>query len=832
LLAVVKWTVTTQPLSFEKMQDFEQLGVFYLGSDYDLAQRTRRPELVLYDSRHLTTHALCVGMTGSGKTGLCIGLLEEAAIDGVPAIVIDPKGDIANLLLSFPGAKPEDFEAWIDVEEAARQGMSPTDFAKKVASDHAAGLGAWGQDVARIKRFRDACELTIYTPGSSAGIELSLLRSFAAPDAAVLEDAELFAGKVEGAVSGLLGLVGVEVDALRSREHVLLSQIFSQAWAAGKSLDLAAIIGAIQTPPFERVGVIELETFYPKKDRSGLAVAVNSLLASPAAAGWARGEALDVARLLRTAEGKPRISIISIAHLSDAQRMFFVTLLLDEMLGWMRRQSGTSSLRALLYMDEIFGYFPPTAAPPSKRPMLTLLKQARAFGLGIVLATQNPIDLDYKGLSNCGTWFLGRLQTERDKLRVLEGLEGAALGSGMAFDRNVMDRVLSALGSRVFLMNDVREAGPRIFQTRQTLSYLRGPLSRDQIKTLMDPRKAAAAATAPATSGVPKTLEMAAAPAPTAALRPSAPDGLPELFVPCIGPGPISYQPALGVTAKVHFVDTKAGVDSWESLTLLVPLSEQTLDLDLGAATEAPAGLLRDATHEPLAGAAFLPLPKRAPTQKQLTAWKKSLVTHLYQHKKLELMSCPALELTAATGETLGEFRARVDQAAREARDAELQELRTKYDPKFQQLKTKLDVIEAKLAEQRAQASAKQIDTAAVFGGALLGALIGRSAVSASTVRRGASVARSVGRTKKEMGDVTRVEEQRTALHQKWAELQAEANAKLAALQQAGPAAALPVSTVQLAPRKTDTDVGTLTLVWLPLRRDASGNPSYAFTAS
>ncbi len=807
------------------MQDFEQLGVFYLGSGYDLSTRQRRPELVLYDSRHLTTHALCVGMTGSGKTGLCIGLLEEAAIDGVPAIVIDPKGDIANLLLSFPGAKPEDFLPWIDVEEAARQGLSPGDFAAKVARDHVAGLTAWGQDVARIQRFRDACDLTTYTPGSSAGVELSLLRSFAAPEAAVLEDAELFAGKVEGAVSGLLGLVGVETDALRGREHVLLSQIFAQAWSRGKSLDLAEIIANVQTPPFDRVGVIELETFYPKKERSELAVAVNSLLASPAAAGWARGGALDVAKLLRTSEGKPRVSIVSIAHLSDAQRMFFVTLLLDEVLGWMRRQSGTSSLRALLYMDEIFGYFPPTAAPPSKRPMLTLLKQARAFGLGVVLATQNPIDLDYKGLSNCGTWFLGRLQTERDKLRVLEGLEGAALGANQAFDRGAMDQVLSALGSRVFLMDDVREAGPVIFQTRHTLSYLRGPLSRDQIKTLMDAKKAAASAP----GGVAKTLEMPAIPAAPVPARPSAPEGLPELFVPATGVGPISYQPAVGVAIKLHFLDAKAKVDAWRRLVLLVPLREQTVDLDFAGVTEVDPDLLQGATHEPLPGAAFLPLPKRAPTQKQLATWKKSFVTHVYQHHKLELPSCAELGLTAAPGESALEFRARVDQAAREARDEEVQALRAKYDPKFEQLQTKLNAVESKLAEQRAQASAQGIDTAAAVGGALLGAIMGRSVATASNVRRGASAVRSAGRAKKELGDVARVEEQRAALHQKWAALQAEANAKLAALH-ASPALAPIVRNLQLAPRKTDTDVGTLTLVWLPFRRDAAGNPSYAFT--
>jgi len=814
------------------MQDYEQLGAFYLGSAFDLVERKRRPEIVMYDSRHLTTHALCVGMTGSGKTGLCIALLEEAAIDGVPAIVIDPKGDIANLLLSFPGAKAADFLPWIDVEEAARQGLSPEAFAEKVAASHAAGLGEWGQDVARIQRFRDACDLTIYTPGSSAGVELSLLRSFDAPDAAVLEDAELFAGKVEGTVSGLLGLIGIEADTMKSREHLLLSQILSQAWGAGKSLDLAGIIGAIQTPPFDKVGVIELETFYPKKDRAELAVAVNTLLASPAAAGWARGEALDVARLLRTTEGKPRVSILSIAHLSDAQRMFFVTLLLDEVLTWMRRQSGTSSLRALLYMDEIFGYFPPTAAPPSKRPMLTLLKQARAFGLGVVLATQNPVDLDYKGLSNCGTWFLGRLQTERDKLRVIEGLEGAALGANRAFDRAATEAVLSALGSRVFLMNDVREAGPVIFQTRHTLSFLRGPLSRDQIKTLMEPKKAALAASPSAASAnkaaaVPTAA--AASGASAAGGRPSAPEGLPELFVPATGDGAVTYQPAIGVTAKLHFVDSKAGVDHWRNLGILVPLSEQTLDLDFAASQAVRPELLTSAGHEPIAGAGFLPLPKRAPSAKQQASWKKSFTTHLYQEQRLELLACPALKAVALPGEPAAAFQVRLDQQAREERDAAIQELRAKYDPKFEQMKTKLEAIEGKLAQERAESTAQQVDTVAAVGSALLGAIMGRSAVSATTVRRGASAVRSAGKAKKQAGDVTRVEEQRAQLHEKWSALQAEANAKLAALQSRAPSS-LEITKSQIAPRKTDIEVGTLALVWLPFRRDVAGTPSYAFS--
>ncbi|MCA9086899.1 MAG: ATP-binding protein, partial [Planctomycetaceae bacterium] len=208
-------------------------------------------------------------------------------------------------------------------------------------------------------------------------------------------------------------------------------------------------------PPFDRIGVIGLENFYPQADRFQLAMLLNNLLASPGFSSWMEGESLDIQKMLYSPDGKPRFTILSIAHLSEAERMFFVTIFLNEVVSWMRAQSGTSSLRAILYMDEVFGYFPPTANPPSKTPMLTLLKQARAFGLGVVLATQNPVDLDYKGLSNAGTWFIGRLQTERDKARVLDGLEGASAAAGHAFDRRQMEVILSGLGSRVFLLNNV-----------------------------------------------------------------------------------------------------------------------------------------------------------------------------------------------------------------------------------------------------------------------------------------------------------------------------------------------------------------------------------------
>jgi hypothetical protein len=457
--------------------DYEKLGVFYLGKVYDLPGRARTKDLVLYDSKDLVTHAVCVGMTGSGKTGLCLGILEEAAIDGIPAIIIDPKGDLANLLLTFPQLRPADFRPWINEDDARKKGQTPDDFAAAQAAMWTKGLAEWDQDGARIQRLRDAADFAIYTPGSSAGLPVSVLKSFAAPPQEIIDDAEAFRDRVSVTATSLLGLMGIAADPIQSREHILLSAILSGAWAGGEDLDLAALIQRIQQPPFDKLGVMPLETVYPGKERFGLAMALNNLVAAPGFGAWMEGQPLDIASILYTPQGKPRHAVFSIAHLSDAERMFFVSLLLNQILGWVRTQSGTTSLRALVYMDEIAGYFPPTANPPSKQPLLTLMKQARAFGVGVILATQNPVDLDYKGLSNAGTWLIGRLQTDRDKQRVLDGLEGAASTAGSRFDRASVDRILSSLGPRVFLMNNVHEDTPEIIESRWCLSYLRGPLT-------------------------------------------------------------------------------------------------------------------------------------------------------------------------------------------------------------------------------------------------------------------------------------------------------------------------------------------------------------------
>ena len=487
------------------LPSYERLGVFYLGREYDPASQQVGTDL-LYDSRDLTTHAVCIGMTGSGKTGLCLSLLEEAALDGVPAIAIDPKGDIGNLLLTFPELRAEDFQPWVDAGEASRKGKTVDEFAAATADNWRKGLGEWGQDGARIARLREAADVAIYTPGSDSGRPLSVLRSFAAPDPATLSDATAFKERISSAVAGLLALLGIEADPIKSREHMLLSAILDTAWRQGESPDLAALIQSVQKPPFDKIGVFDVETFYPAKERMELALRVNGLLAAPGFDAWLHGEALDVQKLLYTAEGKPRIAIISIAHLNDAERMFVVTLIANELVAWMRRQSGTTSLRALFYMDEVFGYFPPSAMPPSKLPLLTLMKQARAFGIGVVLATQNPVDLDYKGLGNAGTWFIGRLQTDRDKQRVLEGLLGSEAAGGL--DRAGYEALMSNLTQRTFLMRNVHDDAPVLFRTRWAMSYLRGPLTLNEIKRLTpsgvsaETRTAASGAAAARTVGI------------------------------------------------------------------------------------------------------------------------------------------------------------------------------------------------------------------------------------------------------------------------------------------------------------------------------------------
>lgn len=733
--------------------EFEKLGAFYLGKP--VGDPGAGP--LLYDSRDLVTHAVCVGMTGSGKTGLCLALLEEAAMDGVPAIIIDPKGDLGNLLLTFPELRPQDFRPWIVEEDASRKGVTPDEWASSQARLWTDGLAAWGQDGARIRALKEKADFAIYTPGSTAGLPVNLVDVFRAP--ADQPDDEALAERVQTAVAGLLGLLGLAADPVKSREGAFLGALFAQEWKAGHSLDIAGLITKIQQPPFEKIGVLDLETFFPARERFELVMALNTLLASPAFASWNTGEPIDIARFLRTEDGRPRHAIFSIAHLDDSQRMFFVSLLLNEVVAWMRRQSGTTSLRAIVYMDEVFGFLPPVANPPSKLPMLTLLKQGRAFGVGVVVATQNPVDLDYKALANAGTWLIGRLQTERDQARVIEGL----LGSESKLTKPELESLLAGLGNRKFLLNNVHDDAPVVFESRWAMSYLRGPLTRDQIKTLMSDRQSRAPVPAPSVQ--------------SGGSLPALPPGIQQFFVPSDG----TLRPRLVGVASVRFADSKSGFEETRTLALAAEfpsgLGEVGWD-DAGALESGPEAFLSSAPD----GAAFAELPSAAAVAKSYAGWEKAFVRWIADTCKADALRCPALSLNAGPGESRADFAARAALAQREFRDAKVDALRKKYAPKLAALEARIARAEVTVQKQKDQARNATFQTAISIGTTILGAFLGRKALSASTISRAGTAARGASRAMREGADVAHAQDSVESLQAERARLDEEFAAESAAL--------------------------------------------------
>ncbi|MBN2463176.1 MAG: ATP-binding protein [Dehalococcoidia bacterium] len=805
------------------MEDYEKLGVFYLGRPYDLGTKSAKEGLILYDSKDLVTHGVCVGMTGSGKTGLCIGLLEEAALDGVPAIVIDPKGDLPNLLLTFPELRTEDFAPWINEDDARKKGLSAEEYAKKQADMWKNGLASWGQTGERISRLRQSADFVIYTPGSSAGIPVSILKSFAAPPAAILDDTELLGERISSTATSLLGLMGKEADPIRSREHILISTILDSAWKQGRDLDLASLIQYIQTPPVAKIGVMDIESFYPSKDRFDLALSLNNLLAAPGFSAWLEGEPLDINGILYTPDGKPRVSIFSIAHLNDSERMFFVSLLLNQILGWTRMQSGTTSLRAIVYMDEIFGYFPPVANPPSKAPLLTLLKQARAFGVGILLATQNPVDLDYKGLANTGTWFIGRLQTERDKMRVLEGLEGVAASTGVKFDRQGMEETLAGLGSRIFLVNNVHEDAPEVFETRWVMSYLRGPMTRIQIKALMDPRKAAGvsvrAAAPVAPTSAPAYHAVAVSGGDKKADRPLLPPDVTQYFVPVRGSKAagqtLTYNPMLLGMAQVHFADTKTGVAVSRESTFITQITDDPIAINWDNSEEAGFNI-SDLDKSPNESARYSQLPAVASNAKSYGVWSKDFADWLYRNQKLELFKSPTLKQVSKVGESERDFRIRLQQGAREQRDDETEKLRQRYASKMTTLQDQVRRAEQAVEREAEQAKQQKMQTAISVGTTLLSAFVGRKAVSYSSLGRATTAARGASRIMKESQDIQRAKETMATYQQRLQELESSFKSDMDALAAKTDPLTEELEKVSVRPAKKDIDVRLTTLAWVP----------------
>lgn len=828
-------------------------GNFYLGKIFDPQAGKVSDQPLLYDPADLTTHAVVVGMTGSGKTGLCIDMLEEAALNGIPALMIDPKGDITNALLHFPDFSPADFQPWVNPDQARREGKSLEQAASEAASQWQKGLAEWGIDAQRVRALQESVEFAVYTPGSDAGIPVSILASLEAPTIPWEENRELLREKISSTVTALLGLVGMQdIDPVRSREHILLSNIFEYAWSRGEDLDLGELILQTQTPPFSKLGVFDVNTFYPEKDRFSLAMTLNNILAAPAFQVWIEGQPLDIPGLLYAPDGKPRHSVFYIAHLGDSERMFFVTLLYSAVEAWMRAQAGTQSLRAILYFDEIFGYMPPIGNPPSKQPMLRMLKQARAFGVGQVLVTQNPVDMDYKALSNAGSWFIGKLQTERDKMRLLEGLESAMAG---ALDRATYDRMISSLGKRVFLLHNVHEKHPVLFQTRWAMNYLAGPLTRAQIPALNrlvgarlvsaspETAPAAPAASKPTQATKPVGAAPVAAPAPKtgadmgSSTRPAVPAGIQEYFLPntlsftqafkaARRPYPpeaqslgLIYRPLLIAQAGVRFLNRKYNLEYELQLAALVPNPDRRGMArweDYQVDPVSPNSL--DSVPEGRARFASLEAPLN--DVKIVNSMRNDFGEWAYRTAAVVVRANEKLGVYAGPETTQADFRARCAEMARKSRDDELRSVEKSYETKIDRIREKIEREERELRADETELSQRKLEEYGNYAETLLGMLGGRKRriTTSLTKRRLSAQAKE---------DVEESKQAIEAYKKEIAELEKEKARAMEEVNRKWSDIVEEVNEIRLTPLKKDVLVELFGVAWFPYYLVQEGNEVY-----
>ncbi len=835
-------------------------GKFYLGRVFDAAQGQLTNQPVLYDPDDLTTHAVVVGMTGSGKTGLCIDLLEEAALNNIPALMIDPKGDITNALLHFPELLPQDFQPWVNPDQARRDGKSLEQAAVEAASLWRKGLTEWSIGPERMRALQNAAHFAIYTPGSDAGIPVSILASLKAPPIPWESNRELLREKISGTVTALLGLVGLnDIDPVRSREHILLSNIFEYAWSQGRDLDLGELILQTQSPPFPKLGVFDVNTFFPEKDRFDLAMLLNNILAAPAFQTWIEGQPLDIPSLLFGPDGRPRHSVFYIAHLTDAERMFFVTLLYSAVESWMRAQTGTNSLRALLYFDEIFGYLPPIGNPPSKQPMLRMLKQARAFGVGQVLVTQNPVDVDYKALSNAGTWFIGKLQTDQDKQRLLDGLQGAMGGD---LDRDTYDDLISSLGKRVFLLHNVHEHGAQVFQTRWAMNYLAGPLTRSQIPALnqlagagepaasqIDPWGSAPAVVSPTlprpsateqpSAGsipppVPAQQVEAAKPLAGSSTRPGVPSGVAEYFLPnnltftqafkaagleysqeALQQG-LLYRPVLLAQANIRFSNRKYNLEYEMSRTALVVDPDRRGVVRWDDYLDSPVDPNRlDSQPDPRARFSALEAPlSDARTIKSL---ERDFQDWAYRTTQVMVKANEDLKVYAGPEVSQAEFRKMCADAARDERDKELRKVADSYDRKIESIQNKLGREERELQEDESELSQRKMEELGTHAENIFSLFSGRRRRMSTSLTKRRLTEQAKADVEESLDAIDDFKKQIADLEKEKARELQEVNSRWGEI-------ANQVSEIPVTPYKKDVLVDLFGVAWLPYHLVQTGS--------
>jgi len=772
-------------------ETYEKLGLFYLGKDIDRETMEATDALTLLKNKNFTTHAAIIGMTGSGKTGLGVGLIEEAAIDNIPSIIIDPKGDMGDLCLTDPDFSAQTFEPWV-ADEARAKEADPKEYARKIASVWKEGIESWGQDSTRVEKFA-AVKKTIYTPGSSAGVAINIMSSLDTPPPEIMEDSDAFTAYLKSTTISLLSLIGITADPLDSKEYILLSQIITKAWLAEEDIGIETLIGKIIKPSFKKIGVLPLESFYAQDERFKLASKFNALLASPSFSLWLKGETLDIQKLLYDENGKAKIAIFSISHLNDDERMFFVTLLLNKYIAWMRRQSGTSALKTLLYMDEIFGFFPPVKNPPSKEPMLLLLKQARAFGVGVILSTQNPVDLDYKGLSNIGTWFIGRLQTSQDIDRVIDGLGGKI---GSSFDKSEIKTMLSNLKKRTFFLKSAHLDDIRLFSTRWVLSYLKGPLKRDEISLLMQSQKEAQ-------NIEEESVESMVGKSRNFKSFQNIDASIPQYFEPDSS-GKREFYPTLMAKAKVHFYSQRRAIDEERErlLSLELDAKDQTIRWEEAREEELDFEKL---PHKAPSASSFQPLPKVILEDKALRKAQRELKEYLYQEENLELFRCLSPKLESKVDESRSDFLVRVQDLLNEKKEQEIDKLKLRYASKEKVLTERLARAQERVEKESSDSTSSMIDA----GIAVIGALFGRKSPSSigRAFKKGSTIL-------KERDDMSRAEERVAKVSEDIALLQEELEEKIDLMSEKYDIDRCEIERFTIKPRKTDIDIEYCAVVW------------------
>ncbi len=788
------------------MQNIEKLGTFYLGSEINESKAEK--DLVLYDSKDLTTHSVIIGMTGSGKTGLGVCMIEEALLDGIPVIAIDPKGDLGNLLLTFPNLATSDFKDWIDPLEAEKLGKTVDELAAEKAKLWQNGIEKTGQSKQRIKQLRETVDMNLFTPGSNVGRPISLLKSLNSPPENLRNDKDLYRERIAAATTGILSLLDIENNPL-SKEHTLVSNILEYFWDKEQSVSLEDLIMTVQKPPFERIGVMDLETIYPQKERTKLAMKINNLIASPSFEAWTQGQPLDAKSLLFGEKGKPQLSVMNIAHLSDNERIFFVTMLLNEILAWMRTQPGTGSLRAILYIDEIFGYMPPVGNPATKTLLLTLLKQARAYGVGLVLSTQNPVDLDYKGLSNTGTWFIGKLQTEQDRARVMSGLLSATEDG---FDKKELNEAFNQLGKRKFLMHNIHESEPVIMTTRWAMSYLAGPLSRQQIKKLCANIPAYENNIKEKTIKLPETnLDIVE--------NISLASDIEQYYLPptqvVTDYSKVVYKSCLLCVSNISYDDTKSNIHHLVEGIYKTEFSDGAIAIDWRNSVEKTININLLSKDKPKNSLNINPIAAalRANYYKD---WEKSFKTWAKQNKILELFKHSSMNLFSKVGESESEFRQRIDLSLRENRDLEIEKLRKTYSKKLDSLSMKLKRAEIKVDKESEQASGKTLDAILGAGTALFSMFFGRKKVSATNARKISTALKKAKGAFSERDDVGVAKELVEIIEKDILGLETELTKEINNIKEQFDSGKAVFETVQIYPKSTGIDTKIFALGWEP----------------